>query len=371
MYVQLLIIILGFLALRWYPQVGSEAYQAKQHKKYIIFMMVLLILQSGLRHVAVGADTYNYYVGYYLNVENTSWQSLWHDCMDFLNYGEGKDPGYRLLLKAIQYVLPTFQLYLLGLATFVFWGLGKLLGKLTKSNYEVLLAVALYQCLYYSFISITGLRQTMATGFLFFAVPYAMRRRPWHFVFFILLAATQHKSALLFAPFYMLPLIKKSRVLLICAFAAFMPMWTMSDLFSSILTLGGLFEQYSAYLNYKEAAGAYGFAAFILVLGFLLIYHYKAITQNHNDVHLVINSVAVAILLTPLTVISPANMRIVQYYSIYALFALPLAVSKISFTKRLNDRYIIVILLLTLYTISKNFKYAFFWQEMALGANYY
>lgn len=370
MYVQLLIIILGFLALKWYPQVGSEAYQAKQHKKYIIFMMVLLILQSGLRHVAVGPDTYQYYM-HFLDVQSHSWKDLWQDCMNFYYYGEGKDPGYYLVLKAIQIILPDYTLYLLGLASFVFYGLGKLLKRYTTSNYEVLVSMALFQCLYYSFFSITGLRQTMATGFLFLAIPFVEKRKPLQFAMLVLMAATQHKSALLFAPFYFLPLVKKSRAMLIAAFVSFVPMWIYSQNIAAYLIMGSTFEQYSAYLQGYEGAGAYGFAAYILLLGALLIYYYKSVSAMSTESHLILNAVAVAIFLTPLTMIDPSNMRIVQYYSIFALFALPWVVSKMNFTQSANARYIIVTILLIAYTMLRGGgEYAFFWQDMALGSNY-
>lgn len=370
MYVQLLIIILGFLALKWYPQVGSEANQAKQHKKYIIFMMVLLILQSGLRHVAVGSDTYQYSIGYYLDVEQSSWLSLWNDFFEFFNYGTGKDPGYRLLLKAIQYVLPTYQLYLLGLATFVFYGLGKLFIRYTSSNYEVLVAIALYQCLYYSFFSITGMRQTMATGFLFLAIPFVERRKPLQFALLVLIAATQHKSALLFAPFYFLPLIKNSRAMLIGSFISFIPMWLYGGEVAKYFMEGTTFDQYAGYLEQNEIAGAYGFAAYILLLGILLLIYYKQVIVTHVDSKLILNAIAVSIFLTPLTMIDPSNMRVVQYYSIFALFALPWVVSHIEVIGNINTRYVVVTVLLTIYTLSRHLEYAFFWQDMALGSNY-
>lgn len=370
MYIQLLIIILGFFALKWFPQVGSEAYQAKQHKKYIIFMMVLLILQSGLRHVAVGADTYQYFINHYVEVERSSWSSLWQDCLVFYNERVGKDPGYHLFLKVIQIVLPTYQLYLLGLAAFVFYGLGRMLNSYTKSNYEVLLAMALYQCLYYAFFSITGLRQTMATGFLFLALPYVRERKPLKFAILVLLAATQHKSALLFCPFYFLPMFKHSRLMLKASFVTFIPMWIYGKVFAGYFLMGTTMEQYSAYLSGYDGAGAYGFAAYILLLGILLIINHKKIVLSERSPDMILNAVAIAIMLTPLTMIDPSNMRVVQYYSIYALIALPWAIKHMSFGKDVNSRYLLVTLLLTLYTMIRNTPYAFFWQEMALGSNY-
>lgn len=369
MYVQLLIIVLGFLALKWYPQVGSEKNQVRQHKRYIVFMMVLLTLQSGLRHVAVGSDTFAYYKTF-LDVQNSSWNKLWQDCLDFFNYGEGKDPGYYLVLKAIQLVLPTYQLYLLGLAAFVFYGLGKILCTFTKSNYEVLLAMALYQCLYYSFFSITGHRQTMATGFLFIALPYVMKRKPVQFCLLVLIAATQHKSALLFAPFYFLPLLKASKTMLIGSLGGFVLMWIWGGKIAGYLMMSVSMDQYANYLVEYDGAGAYGFAAFILLLGILLLLSHQKIVSEENNTAMILNAVAIAIMLTPLTMINPSNMRIVQYYSIFGMIALPWAVKNMNIFRNVNDRYIIVSILLTIYTISRNSPYAFFWQNMALGANY-
>ena len=369
MYVQTLIIILGFFALKIFQQIGSEENQVCQHKRYIIFMMLLLILQSGLRHMSVGTDTYPYYLHFFLDVEKSSWQSLWNECLDYFNSGTGKDPGYRLFLKAIQYVLPTFQLYLLGLAAFVFYGLGKLLVRYTSSNYEVLLAMALYQCLYYSFFSITGLRQTMATGFLFLAIPYVVKRKPVRFIFLVLLAATQHKSALLFMPIYFLPHIEHSRTMLAASLVMFLPMWKYGTHIANWLMMGSTFDQYANYLESYEGAGAYGFSAFIILLGILLIYYHKEVVSNNRDSNLVLNSIAVAIFLTPLTMTNPSNMRIVQYYSFFALFALPWVISKIKISN-VETRYIILTILLTIYTLSRGSYYAFFWQDIAMGTNF-
>ena len=369
MYVQLVIIVLGFLALKWYPQVGSEKNQVRQHKRYIVFMMVLLTLQSGLRHVAVGSDTFAYY-NTFLVVQNSSWNILWQDCLDFFYYGEGKDPGYYLALKAIQLILPTYQLYLIGLAAFVFYGLGKILCKFTRSNYEILLAMALYQCLYYSFFSITGHRQTMATGFLFLALPYVLKRKPVQFCLLVLIAATQHKSALLFAPFYFLPLLKVSKTMLVGSLALFVPMWIWGGKIAGYMMMSVSMDQYANYLVYYDGAGAYGFAAFILLLGISLLLSHQKIVSEENNTAMILNAVAVAIILTPLTMINPSNMRIVQYYSIFGLIALPWAINNMSISSNVKDSYNLIVIFLAIYTIMRNSPYAFFWQDMALGANY-
>ena len=157
--------------------------------------------------------------------------------------------------------------------------------------------------------------------------------------------------------------------MMIASFAMFIPMWTYGSQFAGMLMMGSSFEQYAMFIEGYEGAGAYGFAAFILLLGALLIYYHKSIVTKEQSANLILNSIAVAILLTPLTMIDPSNMRIVQYYSIFALFALPWVISNVEISN-IKNRYIIIILLLTAYTMSRGYEYAFFWQDMALGENY-
>ena len=125
-------------------------------------------------------------------------------------------------------------------------------------------------------------------------------------------------------------------------------------------------EQYANYLVEYDGAGAYGFAVYILLLGILLLLFHRKIVIEENNTAMILNSIAVAIMLTPLTMINPSNMRIVQYYSIFGLIALPWVVKNLKFSENVNNRYIIVSIFLTIYTITRNSPYTFFWQDVAL-----
>ena len=61
MYIKLIIFFLALIGLSVYKETGTPLQQKNARKKYIIFMMLLLVLQSGLRNLAVGGDTYQYY----------------------------------------------------------------------------------------------------------------------------------------------------------------------------------------------------------------------------------------------------------------------------------------------------------------------
>lgn len=367
MIIQGLIILLGFLGIGFYGAATTPA-SYTSHKKFVIFMMMLLTLQSGLRNVAVGTDTYSFYLQF-VEVNNTNWGNLLHKVFLFFSEGIGKDPGYFLLLKIIQIFIPDFQMYLLAFATFFFFALGRLLYRYTSNNYEVLLGIALYQCLYYSFFSITGLRQTFATAFLLLSVPYVLDRKFLKFLLLVIIAGTQHKSALLFIPFYFLLLFNNYKRVIIFALILFVIMWSIGKTLVSNVISGTIFSQYEMFLEDHERAGAYSFIIFILGLGLWILFSEPKHINEFRSNLLLANSVAISIALTPLLKISPANMRVVQYYSIFSIILLPI-LTTLTFNKKTRMMYILLIIFLTYYTMSKGFEYAFFWQEMELSDVY-
>ena len=346
----------------------SDKLKEKNRKTFIFVAMVLLTVQSGFRNLAVGSDPFQYYNHFEMAI-TSSWTSLIDSFIGFIHGGEGKDPGYALLQKTFGTFFPSYRLFLIMVAVFFFYALGKTFKEYTSSNMEVLISIALYQCLYYTFFSITGIRQTIASGILLFALPYVFERKLWKFLLLLVLAATQHKSALLFAPFYLLPLVKDSRKFILLAFVLFAPMWIFGDQIAKYLVMGSIFEQYASYLEQNEIAGAYTFALYMIILGVLMFGNYKQIVNADGRNNVFVCAVSIAIMLTPLTMIDPSNMRIVQYYSVFGLLVLPKCLISIQFRYNM-DLSMIVFLFLAAYTLYRMEPYAFFWQDMELGINY-
>ena len=367
---QLFIFIIAFWGFKVYPEKGNVYQQQNARKKFIKLLMVLFIIQSGFRHLAVGSDTFAYYQEFN-ELQHFSFANLIDSFVTFVKSDEGKDPGYKVLQYLFSVIIPSYRLYLIAIAIFVFIALGKLLYRYTNSNREVLVAVALYQSLFYSFLSITGLRQTIATGFLLFAVPYIVDKKWKKGLLLIAVAVTQHKSALLFLPFLVLPYVKNSRLIIFSSFVIFFPMWKMGNVIASFFISGTRFEQYAAYLAGFEGAGAYNFTAFIVLLVVGILFKYKAILSCHKYSYVFINAVSVALALTPLTLIDPSNMRIVQYYSIFSLITLPYLLTSVSKQGNSFNFHVVVFLVLSLYTVfGLQYDYGFFWQDMKLGDNY-
>lgn len=362
MIVQLIIFVISFLALKWYPEVGTELQRKKSRKKYITLMMVLFALQSGLRRADVGADTGQYKNFFYEDI-NSNWSFIIASVNDFFVYGEGKDPFYHVLVKLFGTIFPSYQLFLIFIAALFFWALGRFFYKYLNNNKEVLIACALYQTLYYSFMSITGCRQTIATAFLLFSIPYIFEKKWIKAGIFLVLAASQHKSALLFGGFYLLPFIKKSNWALLGGLALYPIMYTSGSAIALYFMQDTIFEQYADFLEQYDMVGSYFFQAYILLLGLCLLWKHKQISQTQKENYVFINAIAIAIALTPLTMIDPSNMRIVQYYSIFALIVLPMFLTSLYQEKKVSRSiFTYVFLVFFAYTMMHKFEYHFFWQ---------
>lgn len=141
----------------------SQYKTEKSRRKYITFSAIVLGLQSALRNVAVGADTYNYYLKFEA-VKSTTWQEVFKSFPDTYLYGDGKDPGYLLLEKIFQIFSGDFRVFLFLISIVFFYAYAKLLLRYTNNTLEVLTANLGYLALFYGFYSITGLRQTLSVA---------------------------------------------------------------------------------------------------------------------------------------------------------------------------------------------------------------
>lgn len=372
MYIQLLVIFLSLIAAWYYSQGLTLLNRDHRRKQYVIFVCILLILQSGLRHVAVGPDTYAYN-RLFDEIKTTNWEQIWQNFYNVYILGEGKDAGYPLLEKIFQIIFPEYRIFLFAVAIFFFWTLGRFLYKNTTQIGDILISLCLYQVLFYSFFSITGIRQTIATSFTLLGYEYIQNKKIIPFIILILIAAFIHKSVLIFLPFYFIANFKYSRWLLIGATIAIPFIFPIARRFAFLLASISASDAYMTYAESDyETSGAQTFLIFMILLALASIFKSKSVlSYNIINTSPIINAFALALIFTPLAWIDPSLMRIVQYYSIFSLLLLPILINVYSSKiKNRNFIMLICILLLCFVLIQRNTDYAFFWENMSLGKNY-
>ena len=374
MEIQLLVLLLATLGAWYYsslPTTHSPHQEDRRRKNYIIFLCIILILQSALRHVAVGADTYAYYLKFE-DIKLTSWQEIWDNFRNVYVLGEGKDAGYPLIEKVFQLISGDYRVFLFFIAIIFFTALGYFIYTQTRYIRDVFLAVVIYEVLFYSFFSITGLRQTLATVFTFYGLHFIRQRRLWQYTLLILCAAFIHKSVLLFYPFYFIARLKRRKQLLAASFIGFPFMLVFGRSVAKIMALLSAQESYMGYaLSDANPTGAIDFSVFLLGCGIAGWIALRNIREQDANISIMYNAVSVAIIFTPLTWIDASLMRIVQYFSIFIIVFLPHAINNLF--RDYQTRTVVILGLMVLFVsiiIIRNSDYAFLWEQMQLNSNY-
>lgn len=371
MIVQLTVLILT-LIIGWYYSHGSSSFvnSDSNRLKYIRVISIILILQSGLRNVAVGSDTYAYYL-HFERVKGMYWDEIFYAFFDYFKFGEGKDPGYLALQKILQYVLPNYQLFLFFIAILFFTALGNFFLKNSKKLSDAIFAYVLYSVLFYAFFSITGHRQTIATAFTLFSFEFIKKRKFVYFLLLIIIGSTIHKSCLVFIPFYFVANIKYSKLIYGLTIAIFPIVFFFRDRLVIILTKLGGYEQYSQF----KGTGTYVFTFILIIVVLFALWRIKFVLREHKNAKAFYNAFALAVFFTPLTWVNPSAMRIVQYFSIFMLVLIPFAIDSLKYERRNLSKWVygiaIITLLLLFFKTSGTIDYKFFWQDMKLGANYW
>ena len=373
MEIQLLVLMLALLGAWYYSLLpaATPIRENRNRKNYIIFICIILILQSALRHVAVGADTYAYYLKFE-EIKLTSWQEIWENFRSVYVLGEGKDAGYPLIQKVFQFFSGEYRIFLFFVAVIFFSSLGYFIYTQTKYISDVFVAIAIYEVLFYSFFSITGLRQTLATAFTFWGLHFIRQRKLWQYTLLMICAEFIHKSELLFYPFYFIARLNRPRQLLAASFAIFPVMFVFGRSVAGIMALLSAQDNYMGYaLSDANPTGAVDFSIFLLGCGILGWIALRNAKQRDSDMPIIYNAISIAIIFTPLTWIDSSLMRIVQYFSIFILVFLPYVINNLF--RDYQTRIVAIVVLMVLFVsviIMRNVDYAFMWEQMQLNSNY-
>lgn len=357
-----LILFLGFSFSR-----KKDRNSDSNRKQYIRIVSFILLLQSGLRNVTVGSDTYTYFMSFQDSARN-SWQEVYQGIVNYYSFGIGKDPGYAVFEKLVSSLSGEYQLLLIVIAILFFIALGNFIYQNTTRLIDAILAFVIYSVLFYSFFSITGHRQTIATAAALYGFELIKKRKLIPFVILILAASTIHKSVLLFIPFYFVAQISKPKLFFRAVLILFPVIMVFRNNLSNYLKVLGGYEEYGVY----EAAGTATFTTMFVLISIVALLRSKIILQNNSKAQQYYNAFTVALLFIPLTWVNPSAMRVVQYFSIFMLLFVPeIIYSFQAISPRIKrDLTVFTTIVLIALFIKSNLNsvhsYSFFWEEVQL-----
>ena len=170
---------------------------------YCAIATICLALFCGFRHQSVGTDTERYYfmIGQEFNV-------TFNQILDNYMPSRAENREVEELPRDVVFYTVTDQLRLCGLSeygVFCFYAIfyvgvtGWLIYRYSDSpivSFFAFIALGTY------IFNFTGLRQSIAIGWVMLAYPYIQKRNFLFFTFFVLVAMLFHKSAIVFFPAY-------------------------------------------------------------------------------------------------------------------------------------------------------------------------
>jgi hypothetical protein len=372
MIINLLVIFLTILIGIFFSRGNSnQINNDRNRKRYIKYICFILILQSGLRNVAVGDDTYAYFRGFE-KIKNTSWSEIYNNVINYYQLSIGKDPGYEAFVKCIQIINEEYQVFLFIVALMFFGALGNFIYKNTTRLNDVIIAFVIYSVLFYSFYSVTGIRQTIATAASLYAFEFVKRKKMLHFLIIILLASTMHKSVLVFIPFYFLAQIKNVNliykgVLLLIPF-----LFVFRNVLGQYLIVLGDYDQYEIVASSEP----YTLTLMYLLIAVVAFLRKKIIFENNSNAHYYYVAFSLVLFFLPLAWINQNAIRIGMYFSIFILLFIPEIIYSfqvVSTKVRKEIIKFVIVLLIVLYVKSNwgnSQPYGFFWEDMSLLEQY-
>ena len=330
----------------------------RRGKAVFVFLASLQwILISGLRHITVGGrDVYYSYNFSFARSINTSWGDALDRFINILFYGaEGKDPGYLFVEKAIGIFTDNYQVFLFVIALLFIVPFGVFIYRNSK---DVLMSFLIYSTLFYSFFSLTGFRQAIATS-LVVLIGYELIKKKkliW-FVVVSLVAFTIHKSSIVFFPFYFMADKKITTKYLIF----------MGGLGLIILMAGkALYAPLAIWLEYdnmldNDIGGTGTFTLMLSMVAIAGVIQHKPMQKNNPQSAHFINASILAMLLGLLTLQSQSFMRVQQYFSLFIVLLVPEFI-RTFLPKEQVLIYMISVGTLLMLFIRNNPSYIFFWQ---------
>ena len=337
----------------------------KKREWYVIIIISLLVLESCLRNVVVGPDTMAYESAF-RRVTNISWGEVLSSFRTAYIEGEGKDPGYMVFMKLSQIITKDFNVFLFFCALPFFIPLGKLLYRYSSSIMQLMFAFTLYVALFH-IVALSGIRQQIATGFCFMAFLQMDKGKNIKALITLMLGATFHISALIFAVVPALRLLS-ARVLKASHLFSFGVIPFVIAYAAPIMFFLASFLANDYYTTYADSESNGGATTYIVLMELLSLFCFISIKggtiEKDNRKKLLYTMLPMLTLTSPLITLNGAMIRVGQYFTLYMMLLVPMAID--SFSKGEIRKFIywgMIAALIVLTLQSGDFEYFFFWQH--------
>lgn len=342
-------------------------------KQYIVFITILLITVSGLRHEAVGNDTYAY-MQLFDRLTSISWHEIFDGFWDaYFNPGQdgnGKDPGELVIVKALTYLLPDSRSFLFIVAAILLIPLGIFVYRNSESLETPCFFYVFYITIFYHYLPNSAVRQSLALALLLVGYLLLQKGKLYKFLICLFMATFLHKSiiiVLLLLPFY---LYKDVKSLYKWSFVLFVIMLVAYEYIGLFLSMQSeIYEAYGTGTYYTQGKSA-PFMVILMMLGLYLI-GLLGIKKDQcaYEKRLIYGGAAMTLVWVVMVRLDPSIIRLTAYFGLWMGLMIP---SSLKLWDKSNYRtlFFIVLLVFVVRAITTPDNYHFLWQEMQLHSRY-
>lgn len=333
---------------------------------FLFLCCTLLFLEAGLRHLAVGPDTPNYYDWYY-EIHSYSWDSLLQEFNYFSAWAIPRDPGFPIIMKSFAYLGFSWQQVLLSISAFFFLALYRFISRNVETLSGALFALVLYISLFH-IVALSGIRQEITMAVAMFSVELIEKRKPILFHLLIILFATVHISILFFLPMYILSryISSKGQLFLLGSICLIPYIYTSSKYFAYVMADVLQNDYYYGYSQKEINSSANRYIILASMVSVFVLCMYRKVEFYQRPIFVV--ATIFMTLFVPLVSLNGTMIRIGQYFTFFMMLFLPYILDRLPLRE---ITYFVAISILITLSLLSTYEYYFYWEEVLPFKYYY
>lgn len=267
-------IYLLIFAIPLYAFIKKGAYT--QHKSFLKFFMLFLALFVGLSDMLGGYDRY-IYGEIYDSVADDLYAGISMSDSYAFSYWE---PGYMAFNWLIAHITGNRYVFIL-LITVIMYTNFYIAFKRHVTNYPLAFMVFLGLMFFFSF---TYLRQILGCSFAMLSIKYLLERQRWKFFAIVFFVFLMHKSGIVFAIVYFIPLKKFKRKTVLVIFAICLLIGVSGF-------AGAIYEAYIEMsdlgndLDYaRQDSARFAYLIEVAVFSYIILSNYKYVGEKKEEI---------------------------------------------------------------------------------------
>lgn len=328
---------------------------------FTVLASSLLIVLSSLRHETVGGR--DVYITYPLGFQRTAdlgWTTVLERLFSIEEVtGSGVEPGYTVFTKIVSSLGGDYRALLVAVALAFVVPLGWVIYRWSRDPF---LSFVVYYVVFFSFFSLTGFRQTIATSIaVLIGYSFVQSRKLLPFLGVVALAFLFHRSALLYLlifPATSARFIQRPRLVAATVFSVL-----IIFLLNPGSVLSPIYEWlgYEAYLE-NDMGGTGTFVSFAALVFLASLWRWARTLKAVPSSFVNLGAAALGTMFAVVTLSNQSFMRGQQYFTLLFILLIPDLVESFSEKDRIWVR-IAIFGVLTMLLVRSAPEYYFLWHQ--------